>query len=497
MKASYLSSPQCGCDFVVATTQASINSGLREYLAEQDHPIQYLCIMLDDKGNPTVQISLDELKAKANGANPFEIPETGRTPDQDKQLDDLADADFAVGLKWQMGLPPGVSPKDLDIVTLGSSADRVTFRMFCSQMTAVQLKATRRRVVWNIFSQPAGAPWSVETTVDLVVADLDKELDSSTYLKTHPDVRQALRDALLNLSGTAFSLQQLMFDLDNAILETVPTFHGVEKGSDAEYILQKYFVDLYSATAKERGLPLVSINVVSQPQEESSVHMTAMDRIVCPLKDSSGHPIASPSPEQAAATTLNYLCVTNNKPVPRISGFDWNWVEPGKVNDISGVMAINRDVLMQTIVDTIRPAAKQFCLRPVISRNDGLQVCADDGTLTVKYPKGPKGIEDIRMEHWVEEDGMMSFAESDKETYARVEIDYYCDVTLDEENSKIKVNQGFSFEAGCKFPESDQGSGTDPKQWRTTVHVSLVSGAVRDLRSLRRPERGIAADQVV
>jgi hypothetical protein len=98
MKASYLSSPQCGCDFVEATTQASINAGMRQYLAEQDHPIQYLCIVLDKKGNPTIQISLDELKAKANGPNPFEIPETNRTPLQEKQLGDLADADFALGL---------------------------------------------------------------------------------------------------------------------------------------------------------------------------------------------------------------------------------------------------------------------------------------------------------------------------------------------------------------------------------------------------------------
>jgi hypothetical protein len=34
-KNSYLSNPRCQCDFVVATTQASINSGLLEYLDEQ------------------------------------------------------------------------------------------------------------------------------------------------------------------------------------------------------------------------------------------------------------------------------------------------------------------------------------------------------------------------------------------------------------------------------------------------------------------------------
>jgi hypothetical protein len=255
--------------------------------------------------------------------------------------------------------------------------------------------------------------------VDLVVADLDKELDNSNYLKSHPDISQMLRDALLNLSGTAFSLQQLLFDLDNVVLETVPAFHGVEEGSDAEYILQKYFVDLYSATAKERGLPLVSINEVSEPQEESTLHMTAMERIVSPLKDSSGKRITSPSPYQEAATTLNYLCAINNKPVPRISSFGWNWVGLEEINEISGVIAINRNILVQNLVDALRPAALECCYRPSVSRNDGLQVSTDGALQVETYLEGSKV---IHLEHCVTDEGLMAFEESSEETYHSISI---------------------------------------------------------------------------
>jgi hypothetical protein len=47
--------------------------------------------------------------------------------------------------------------------------------------------------------------------------DLDKSLDTP-YFNTHPDEKLALQRQLENLSATAFSLQQLLFDLDNAAL---------------------------------------------------------------------------------------------------------------------------------------------------------------------------------------------------------------------------------------------------------------------------------------
>jgi hypothetical protein len=122
-------------------------------------------------GNPIEQISLDDLKAKAKGANPFEIPETNRTPEQEKQIRYLGRAKFAAGFKMQMGMPPGVSPKDLDIVTLGSSASNVKFKMFCSQITVVQLGMDYdydNDTVswnWNVYNQPHGQPWSIQTNV--------------------------------------------------------------------------------------------------------------------------------------------------------------------------------------------------------------------------------------------------------------------------------------------------------------------------------------------
>lgn len=76
---------------------------------------------------------------------------------------------------------------------------------------------------WNVYTQPertgpSSEPWSIQTTVDLKVGDLDTELNQSPYLNSHPEVKERLKDALENISGSDLSLQQLFFDLDNAIL---------------------------------------------------------------------------------------------------------------------------------------------------------------------------------------------------------------------------------------------------------------------------------------
>lgn len=69
---SDLSDPRYGYDFVVATTQASINATLKEFLADIAEPVTTACYVADGGGNP-VPIDYTQLKQQA-GADPFAIP---------------------------------------------------------------------------------------------------------------------------------------------------------------------------------------------------------------------------------------------------------------------------------------------------------------------------------------------------------------------------------------------------------------------------------------
>ncbi|KAB8218036.1 hypothetical protein BDV33DRAFT_205817 [Aspergillus novoparasiticus] len=342
---SNLSSEKYGYDFVVATTQASINSTLRLFLSEEDQPVSYTCFCMDAKGNPTRMICLEELLAKTGGK--------------------LYVARFAVGIKMQIGLPPGIAPTELlPIISLGESASDVKFTMCCSDVTVVQLKPPGGWVSdgkWNVWSQPYGDPWYVQTKVNLTMAYLNEQLDTP-YLNEHPRIKKRLKEALENLSGTAFSLQQLLIDLDSAFLETVPTFKGIDD-SDALDVLRNYFVKIYSGHTKDR-LPLVSVAAVAHPTDKSPLKLTAFEREVNPPIGSSGGRIEHPISIQQSATTLNYLCAVNNHTLPGTACFDWNWVLPKDIDNMSGIIAVKRDTFGRQLLDELVVLVAPYCIKP-------------------------------------------------------------------------------------------------------------------------------------
>ena len=158
-------------------------------------------------------------------------------------------------------------------------------------------------------------------------------------------------------------MQQLLFNLDGAVAQTTPKFDGVEDDA-AEYMLGMSFVKLWATVAKERGSPLIGINVVLQVSDNSQLRLRALQRWVSPVVDSlSGAKIENPSADQLAATTMNYLCATGNNSLPGASSFSWNWVDPQIINDSSGVVAIKRDTIARYLVDKMLPAARSSCIQ--------------------------------------------------------------------------------------------------------------------------------------
>ncbi|MET0514181.1 MAG: hypothetical protein ABW047_02465 [Nitrospiraceae bacterium] len=353
---SNLSSSKYGYDFVVATTQESINAGLREYLYKVPQEPKVLCFLADETGNPTKLIELEELKKRTDGIDPFDIKND--TDYSDSRITKLTGQRFEYGLRLKLGLPPGVKPKDLTIVDLGSSANNVRFNLYCSELTIIQNTPAggfSKKGSWNVWSQPSGKPWYFSTTVNLVYKDLDSKLNTP-YFNNHPEEKQKILAQLNNLGDAAFSLRQLLFDLDNAALESLPQVEGLEEGSNAKLALDKSF-PAYLDQARECGEPVLSVHAeISNPNPSRLVltasqtqvdlfHLTAMEREACRFVDGNGVPVEHPAPEQVKVTTLAYLCAVNNHPLPGAASFNWNWVEPSDAQAMSGVVAINRNAL--------------------------------------------------------------------------------------------------------------------------------------------------------
>ncbi|KUJ14019.1 uncharacterized protein LY89DRAFT_784831 [Mollisia scopiformis] len=376
---SYLSKdPTILYDFVVSTTQASISSGLFEYIHDTTQPITYLCFLVDGTGNPTIQISLSDLLAVTGGVNPFDIEAT--TPYNDPRIGKLTAARFNVGIKLQIGMPPGCMPPSslppgnvtiLDpILTLGNSTNNVLFNMYCSELSVIQNTpgSWGDDGQWNIFNQPYGTPWYIQTRVDLIMPPLPIDL-SNPYFSNHPDQKAALLAQLeqMSISGLTFSLQQLLLDLENSTLETPPSFSGIPLGP-ARTILESTFRDVYAVNASNHGAPILSIAAIpSDVPDTSSLQMTSFQRQVSQQKDAAGNVLPIPldptlKSEQEDASTLDFVCMTQNRSLPQLPNFAWNWVLPVDVDNESGVVAIRRESFAQFLVDEIVTAVTNCCL---------------------------------------------------------------------------------------------------------------------------------------
>ncbi|KAM0080372.1 hypothetical protein ACKRZS_007467 [Fusarium odoratissimum] len=373
---SNLSNPKYLYDFVVATTQESINAGLVQYLQNTSakQPDTYLCFLADENGEPTEEVSLNELLKLSGGINPFDIPDG--TDWKDPSIQTLYETRLVCAIRMRTGIPPGcivnVPNKGPQlklpepIVTLGKTSEAVLFNMYCSEVTIIKNNIPSgwgSKGSWVWFEQPSGNPWYVKTQTNLLNESLDKNLDTE-YFKNHPEEREALRKKLENISGSAFSLQQLLFNLQSAVAQTAPTFAGVTDKA-AESLLRKSFIDLWSGVAKDQGMPLIGVTAVAQYPDGSPLRLTALERWVSPVVDpSSGQVIKDPSDLQLSATTLNYLCATDGHPLPGASSFNWNWIEPSEVAQSSGVISIKRSTMAQHLVDKMEPLARKSCIKP-------------------------------------------------------------------------------------------------------------------------------------
>ncbi|UQC79375.1 uncharacterized protein CLUP02_04854 [Colletotrichum lupini] len=368
---SNLTDLKYGYDFVVSTTQASINSGLLEYLWESNQPVNYICYISppqdSNNGNATTQISLDELLKRTDGVNPFEILD-GASPN-DPRIEELTRNNFVVGVKIRIGVPPGIMPKELPpILELGKSDGKSLFRMFCSEFQGIQNTTSEGPSAngrWNVWNQPSGSPWYIETDVNILNKSLDWGLETP-YFNHRPELMENLKSQFNYLPPSkSYSLQQTLMDLETAADQSTPNFVGIPVGSPTLEILQKNFVDLYSKAAKSYGQPILAVAAVAEDHPDpSTLQVTSVEVGISRYKDSNACVVNNPTPEQAAAATLDHLCMTNCHSAPTVSDpyWHWNWVQPGEVKSESGVIAIKRSVFAEQLMNIILPSARNSCL---------------------------------------------------------------------------------------------------------------------------------------
>jgi hypothetical protein len=328
---SDLSSGSYGYDFVVATTQDSINATMKEYLSTLAEPEVMICYVADAKGLPT-PIAYADLMQKTKGTDPFSLP--NNISPADARFQNLYAARYMVGFKARMGIPAGLAPTAIpDIVTLGGDTSAVGFNLMCEEFIVTQLtpESGYSPASWMNVAQSPGAPWMFRSSVDLRMSGVGQ----SAYDSLPPAVQAEIK----NLGSGAFSVEQLLFDLDNAALESIPTIEGVSPGTTLYTCLQTDFMGTYFEQMKAQAAPMLGCSIVPSSTPPGTLRPTDLNMEVSPYLDSNG----KSSPANAGLGTLNYLCAIQNKTLPPPVPFTWNWVDPSQEADFDGVMVINRN----------------------------------------------------------------------------------------------------------------------------------------------------------
>ncbi len=243
---SNISSPQYGYDYIVAVTQSSINATMMEYLSGLPEPEVEICFVADVNSSTgqiePKEISFADLLKLTDNVDPFTVTIPATNPQDDPNFQKLLRSKFMMGVKARIGMPPMDDPTALpDMVELSGDTARVGFNLLCDEFIIAGIQNEWGAYSWNRTAQGRNDPWIYSTHVDLRLG----QVPNTDYSKLPADVQKTIK----NLGDSAFSIQQLLFDLANAGLAEVPKISGIDntvlKGYVGEFSLTASISDVY------------------------------------------------------------------------------------------------------------------------------------------------------------------------------------------------------------------------------------------------------------
>jgi hypothetical protein len=333
-----------GFDYVVAVTQESINATLQHYLYYSGLSEVILCYVYDAHDQPQ-PIDFTAFLKQVNNIDPFTIPNA--TPVTDTKVQALNNANFAFAIKAKLGLPPGVPLAKLPpIIALKPSQTNVAYTLMFAEFAATEIVFGRHGPTdWFNQSQPSGTSWTFSGAVEL-------NFQTADFAKLPPAVQQKLKGIA---DPSAFSVQQLYYDLNSSSLQQGFQFNKMPSNSKLNEFMTADFINTYWKALKAQGGGTILGYGAKQIKSPSLLSVTDLNHFVPQPVGSAGAPVM-----------LNYLCATNGHSLPGVgnAAFSWNWLENG--NEYHGVAAINRNALAQYLNSAIIKQLTAHCYRPTV-----------------------------------------------------------------------------------------------------------------------------------
>jgi hypothetical protein len=370
-----LEASKYGYDLVCATTQASINATMKQFLAGFQATEFTACYTFDPKTEKKVLTPLSDI-VKAIGGDPFSIP--NNAPSSDPMLQKLyTNCKFEFGFRAKMGLPLGIAPTKMpDIIVLNKGNSLVSYQLYCAEFEVILLANNFGDIQFTNLSQPKGSPWLFLFEVNLDMRTGDKNAFNS--------LPQGVQNKIKNLNpDSMFSVKQLYLDLNSAGLQGMPTIQGLDPTSDAYVYLTRTFINQYWANLGTSGVLLgyaVLPNAINPNPQAPSIIPTDLNIEVSPYLDAQGKQTAN-----YPLYTLNYLVMSGGARMPAPVQFQWNWVEQTELTDFQGTMAVRRNIFADFLHKLVAPASRNLS----IDTNISMTHSGEDFTTRVSAPSSP------------------------------------------------------------------------------------------------------------
>lgn len=370
---SNLSLQQYGYDMVVATTQASINATMKQFLYQYEGTEFISCYMWQEgpEGSDDgsyVPGNYDEIK-KIAGMDLFDIPNTSKqTPQQKAAAKKAYDAGFAFAFKATMGLPnlDKFAPETIpNVIVLDQGNSKVTYNLFFKEFKVLNVFERRGRVYWESMSQDTDTdiPWVFKFNVNL---DMNTNNNENAFNSLPESVKRKVKNLC---PDTMFSVQQLYLNLNTAGLADSPSISGLDPADEASIYLTRVFINSYFKYLKDHckssdnpdGNFILGYSLKPQttPPQRSSIIPTDLNFLVSPNYDERGIPT-----KNYDLYTLNYLVMCDNHHMPAAVPFGWNWIESSEHGDYHGTMSIKKSVFASYINNLLSPELRSICIIP-------------------------------------------------------------------------------------------------------------------------------------
>lgn len=358
-KASDLSSfggtPPLDC--VVAVSQAAIGAGMWNFFKKNGRDFQLdMCFVLSSTGQ-LVEMEYKELKDTA-GVDPFTIADGSTYADGGVAA--LDKVRFVGALKFKGGVPrlDPAHPVLPPIVLLKDFKSRTLDLAFvAAEVSMCGLIVSGPEQARFLCKSQLSSPWAFKASVNVV----DRATDAQTD-QTLPDAVKRRSDGLRDAMGSdAFSLRKLLLDLETAQWYAPPVISGLSDVHEFRVLYEKMCNIITSAYVQHllaKGEPCLSYQFTSTTSPPATMTLTALSVSTEPFIVNG----RADWTNQAACLTYLATSAEGSSSGPAPVAFPWNWVLPGDIGSIAGVVSTRRAAFIGYLQRVLNEQAKSFCL---------------------------------------------------------------------------------------------------------------------------------------